>query len=175
MFDPTGHMRLAKSKSTPMKSLQVEIPTWAIESNVTVIDVSAVLWTDHRLACLWHSSVIHRSCEMYVAAKLNMMFIWISARYYDYSTKTAAQKDLFNSTSTELRLSTPTLRCLFSDQKQDATEQAHFNDTLADRSHNTINWYWLGKNPFQQPFLKDICILDFTWLPPMKSLLCLWR
>ena len=93
MFDPTGNMRLAKSKSTLKKSLQVEIPTRAIESNVTVIDGSAVLWTIDWPANGTVQSFIDR-VKCYVAAKLKDHDVHlIFDRYYDYSTKSAARKD----------------------------------------------------------------------------------
>ena len=93
MFEPTEHMKQAKTKFTLKKSRQVEIPTRAIKPNATVIYGSSVFWTIEWPANDTVQSFIDRVIY-YVVAKLNDHDVHlIFHRYYDYSTKSAAWKD----------------------------------------------------------------------------------
>ena len=92
MFDDTGDMRIAKSKSTLKKILQVEVSDRvAGGANVSVLDGSAILWV-----VPWPAD---GSVKDYIAnfkyaigKRLRVEDVYlIFDRYYDYSTKSVTR------------------------------------------------------------------------------------
>ena len=179
MFDPTGHTRLAKSKSTLKKSLQGDIPTRAIESNVTVIDGSAVLSTIDWPANGTVQSFIDR-VKYYAAAKLkdhDIHMIFDSHWEYSHcSSNSTARKDrstcsMVHQLNRDFPL--PPRDVVLSVTKTRCNWTSSFFRT-SRRIGNTyptphiINWCWLDKTPLKHPFLNDKFILSLTWLPLMK-------
>ena len=135
MFDPTGHMRLAKSKSTRKKSLQGEIPTRSIQSNVTVIDDSFALWTIDWPANDTVRSFIDRLKYYVCGSKTEKSWYSPNTRLQPGQTEVLAQ-GYINWTET-FHSHRVMLSCQWQ-KKQDATEQAHFWRHLGDTSSTDI-------------------------------------
>ena len=94
MFDPTGEMRAATSKSSFKQQLQVEVSarTTVSETSVVVIDGSALLWVipwpAEGTTTDFTNNLKHVIAKKLKAGDVHLVF----DRYYDYSTKSVTRK-----------------------------------------------------------------------------------
>ena len=94
MFDPTGEMRAATSKSSLKQQLQVEVSarTTVSETSVVVIDGSALLWVipwpAEGTTTDFANNLKHVIAKKLKAGDVHLVF----DRYYDYSTKSVTRR-----------------------------------------------------------------------------------